>query len=78
TQIFTKTLITTSLLTFSLSSNAALTFGNAVEGQLNVSGTVRAKYVYDFDSEPSTSKFSFIDVVLWLDYNSPKWISSLD
>lgn len=56
-QILTKTLITTSLLTFSLSSHAALTFGNAEEGQLKVSGTVRAKYVYDFDSEPSTSKF---------------------
>ncbi|EPF0759132.1 hypothetical protein ACVJNN_000624, partial [Acinetobacter baumannii] len=42
-QILTKTLITTSLLTFSLSSHAALTFGNAEEGQLKVSGTVRAK-----------------------------------
>lgn len=77
-QILKKTLITTSLLTFSLSSHAALTFGNAEEGQLKVSGTVRAKYVYDFDSEPSTSKFSFNDAVLWLDYNSPKWIGRLD
>ncbi|NAO24506.1 hypothetical protein FKO30_16775 [Acinetobacter baumannii] len=42
-QILKKTLITTSLLTFSLSSHAALTFGNAEEGQLKVSGTVRAK-----------------------------------
>ena len=57
-QILTKTLITTSLLTFSLSSHAALTFGNAEEGELKVSGTVRAKYIYDFDSDPTTSKFS--------------------
>lgn len=77
-QILKKTLITTSLITFSLSSHAALTFGNAEEGQLKVSGTVRAKYIYDFDSEPSTSKFSFNDAVLWLDYNSPKWIGRLD
>ncbi|MFI7826333.1 hypothetical protein ACFMJK_23925, partial [Acinetobacter baumannii] len=48
-QILKKTLITTSLITFSLSSHAALTFGNAEEGELKVSGTVRAKYVYDFD-----------------------------
>ncbi len=66
-QILKKTLITTSLITFSLSSHAALTFGNAEEGELKVSGTVRAKYVYDFDSEPTTSKFSFNDAVLWLD-----------
>ncbi|EMV0215836.1 hypothetical protein ACWY38_003716, partial [Acinetobacter baumannii] len=45
-QILKKTLITTSLITFSLSSHAALTFGNAEEGQLKVSGTVRAKYIY--------------------------------
>lgn len=77
-QILTKTLITTSLLTFSLSSHAALTFGNAEEGELKVSGTVRAKYIYDFDSDPTTSKFSFNDAVLWLDYNSPKWIGRLD
>ena len=66
------------MLTFSLSSHAALTFGNAEEGQLKVSGTVRAKYIYDFDSDPTTSKFSFNDAVLWLDYNSPKWIGRLD
>lgn len=77
-QFLKKTLITTSLITFSLSSHAALTFGNAEEGQLKVSGTVRAKYVYDFDSDPTTSKFSFNDAVLWLDYNSPKWIGRLD
>ena len=56
-QILTKTLITTSLLTFSLSSHAALTFGNAEEGELKVSGTVRAKYIYDFDSDPLPVNF---------------------
>ncbi|OUY06740.1 hypothetical protein [Acinetobacter populi] len=59
-------------------SYAGLSFGDAETGQLNVSGTIRAKYIYNFDTEPTTSKLSFNDAVLWLDYSSPHWIGRLD
>lgn len=67
-----------SLLSFS--SNAALTFGDQTDakGQLKVSGALRAKYIYEFDQEPSSSKLSFADAVLWLDYESPKWLGRID
>ncbi|MFT4021471.1 MAG: hypothetical protein QM666_08155, partial [Acinetobacter sp.] len=62
------------------SGQAAITFGdeNTETGQLKISGAVRAKYVYDYEANPSTSKLSFNDAILWLDYNSPKWIGHLD
>ena len=73
-----KTLLASVLALITIQSQAALTFGNIEDGQLKVSGTIRAKYIYDFESDPSTSKFSFNDAVLWLDYNSPQWIGRLD
>ena len=47
-------------------------------GQLNVGGAIRGKYVYDHDANPSSSKFSFSDVILALNYESATLIGGLD
>ncbi|WEI19066.1 hypothetical protein PY247_02820 [Acinetobacter proteolyticus] len=47
-------------------------------GQLNVGGAIRGKYVYDHDTNPSSSKFSFSDVILALNYESATLIGGLD
>lgn len=61
-------------------SYAELSFGdkNAEAGQLQIKGAVRAKYNYDFDTEPTQSKLTFGDAVLWLNYESPQWLAHLD
>lgn len=60
--------------------HTAMSFGDkqASTGELTVKGAIRAKYVYEYDTEPTTSKFSFGDAILWLDYESPDWIGRLD
>ena len=59
---------------------AGISFGDkeADTGKLSFNGTVRAKYIYDFDREPSRSELSFADAVLWVNYESPKWLAKID
>lgn len=47
-------------------------------GQIAVGGALRGKYVYDHYSTPSSSKFSFSDAVLKINYDSPNIIGYLD
>ncbi|MCH4245156.1 hypothetical protein [Acinetobacter gerneri] len=73
-------LLLISLFSSYSSTHAAIRFGDtkAQSGELAISGAIRAKYVYNFDTTPSDSKFSFSDAIIWLDYNSPQWIGHLD
>lgn len=75
-----KFLTLTLLSTTAIYSHAGLSFGDktTTTGQLDISGAVRAKYIYNFDTEPSTSKLSFNDALLWIDYTSPKWLGRID
>lgn len=61
-------------------SYSGFEFGNKEknQGQLNIGGAFRGKYVYDHYSDPTSSKFSFSDAILWLDYESPNLIGHLD
>jgi len=77
--IFKGSLLSCSILITQF-SNANLVFGdvNASSGQLKVGGAIRGKYVYDSYSNPTTSKVTFSDAILWLDYDSPNIIGHLD
>jgi len=70
-----KTLIATSIA-FSQFSFAGLVYGDkqTAAGQIDIGGAIRGKYVYDDYSNPTTSKFSFGDAILRIDYESDKFI----
>lgn len=75
-----KTLLFIGSLVLNQTIYSGIKFGEPTSnlGQLNIGGAIRGKYVYDHDTNPSSSKFSFSDVILRLDYDSPKLIGALD
>ncbi len=74
-----KTIIASSIA-ISQWGYAGLTFGDkeSTAGQVDIGGAIRGKYVYDDYSDPTTSKFSFSDAILRIDYESNKIIGHLD
>lgn len=79
-----KVLLVKTLLTCSIAMTqlcyAGLSFGDkqSTTGQLDIGGALRGKYVYDDYSTPSSSKVSFGDAILRIDYESKNIIGHLD